>query len=130
MIVQVVDRETGRTLLTESEWNQELPRIGDVLEIHCGPAERYVVEEVDWVFEHVPAERREEVPLHFLRVLVSPEEKAKTRPAFATAVVTTAEGDPFCQCGHRKSWHTPMRCIGDAGRCTCSGFTAAVDTPA
>lgn len=130
MIVQIVDRETGRTLLTESQWNQELPRIGDVLELHCGQPERYVVEEVDWIFEHVPPERREEVPLHVLRILVSPEEKATAHHTFATAAVSAQEGDPLCQCGHKKSWHTPMRCIGDAGRCTCPGFTIPVDTPA
>ncbi|MCH8274051.1 MAG: hypothetical protein IH851_04610 [Armatimonadetes bacterium] len=124
MNLLIVDSGTGQELLTESEWKEEPPRVGDIIELHCGETERYVVEEVDWVFEKTSAAKRDDVSLRTLKVLVRPAVEGEGAPVRAVVGVPGEQKDPECECGHRESRHAPMRCTGDAGRCQCTGFKA------
>lgn len=114
--VEFVDSRNMDRVLIETHWDLPLPREGDVVELHCGEASRWVVEELDWVFETVSQDQHEEVPVKKLKVMVIPEDLAhrgEGRPV-----------DPVCICGHPKSVHAPARCLGNASTCDCRGFAA------
>ena len=111
MQVVFVDAKTLEPVLKESTWELPPPREGDVVELHCGDSQRWVVSEVDWVFQDVPPEQHEEVPVRVLRVVVRPEGEAELK-----------DMDPTCVCGHPKSIHAPGRCLGSASTCLCRGF--------
>ncbi|MBA3725695.1 MAG: hypothetical protein H0W86_04385 [Armatimonadetes bacterium] len=111
MIVIVVNRATGEELLRERGWEGEFPRVGDIMELHCGETRRWRVDEVDWVFADAPAESHDDVPLKCLTVKASPFDVATGRSA-----------DPICECGHRESIHSPNGCTGRSHTCECSSF--------
>lgn len=126
MILKVVNSRTGEELLIEHDWADPCPGVGDVMELHCGETERWVVQEVDWVFEHVDPSVHEEVPLKCAMIMVVPERA--TREGAPDAFHDPADSrDPVCVCGHRQSVHTPTMCRGDASTCTCRGFSHALN---
>lgn len=114
MILVVVNGSTGEELLNETLWEGEIPRVGDVMELHCGTESKWKVIEVDWVFADSPANKHEDVPLKSLCVKVS---------SLGSAPL---EADPFCTCGHRESLHSPNGCTGRSHTCDCPRFTAKV----
>ena len=122
MVIQVVDSRTGKELLRESDWKEEPPRVGDIIELRCGEMERYLVEEVDWVFEKSSPDKREEVPLKTLRVLVQPAPESGHSVSQAEEAVVSHREEHVCRCGHKRDVHTPTRCMGDAGRCECKEY--------
>jgi hypothetical protein len=111
MVLVVVNKANGDELLRETGWQGEIPRVGDVMELHCGHTERWRVDEVDWVFEEAPEGKHDDVPLRNLVVKATPWDAA-----------TGKEADPICQCGHRESLHSPNGCTGRSHTCECSGF--------
>lgn len=114
MIVIVVHKDSGTELLKETVWKEEPPRMGDVIELHCGETSRWKVEEVDWVFEDSAKEAHDDVPLKHMRVVVMPYDSA-----------TGKELDTMCFCGHKQSLHSPNGCTGRSHTCDCSRFTPA-----
>lgn len=112
MLVNVLHHKTGENLLKETAWQGETPRVGDVLELHCGHKQRWKVEEVDWVFEDVAESKHDDVPLRSLNVRVMPFDDA-----------TGKEFDPVCVCGHAESIHSPNGCTGRSHTCECQKFT-------
>jgi hypothetical protein len=112
LIVIVVHKDSGTELLNETSWQEEPPRTGDVLELHCGDTSRWKVEEVDWVFEDRAKDDHDNVPLKHLRVVVQPYDSA-----------TGKELDPICVCGHKQSIHSPNGCTGRSHTCECPKFT-------
>jgi hypothetical protein len=115
MILIVINRETGDEVLRETDWNGEIPRVRDIMELHSGATMRWQVHEVDWVFEEAPAGSHDDVPLKCLMVKVEPFDQETGRAA-----------DPFCECGHRQSLHSPNGCTGRSHTCECGGFKAKV----
>jgi hypothetical protein len=107
-----VDQRTMEPILSESAWEMTPPREGDVLELHCGEEQRWIVSEVDWVFEEVPREQHDEVPMRIMKIIVRPEVEGDR----------LGEGDPLCVCGHKRSVHAPERCLGSASTCLCRHF--------
>ncbi|GEM_PF-2441372 len=127
MILRIKPDGGGEDLVVEHHWEGELPRAGDVMELHCGETKRFVVKEVDWVFEDVPSTVHEEVPLRHAVVVVVPESEA-ARNGAAVVQMRPSLSDPLCECGHRQSVHTPTMCRGDASTCTCRSFRSAEST--
>lgn len=119
MRLEFVDSRSGEVILTESHWDLPPPRVQDVLELHNGPATRWVVQEVDWVFEGADRDKMSEIPVDHLAVVVIPEDE------YDPAAETRAR-DPMCECGHKKSMHAAARCLGDGSTCSCQGFRAKV----
>lgn len=113
MKVVFVDSTEGRIVLTENHWEGEHPMVGEVIELHSGPESKYMVQEVDWVFEEAKPDAQD-VPMKLLKVLVVPYDLAKA--------IGNKPHDPMCDCGHKRSMHAPGRCLGDASTCKCSGF--------
>lgn len=113
MKVVFVDSTQGQIVLSESAWEGEHPMVGEVIELHNGPTTKWMVQEVDWVFEEA-APGAEDVPMRLLKVLVLPYDLAR-----ATG---NKPYDPLCSCGHKRSMHAASRCLGDASTCTCQGF--------
>lgn len=118
MTVTFVNVRNGETVLTEPRWDLAPPREGDVMELHSGRMERWVVEEVDWVFEDVPEGTHHDVPVKGLKVMVIREEEV-THGEHGEVL----HHDPICVCGHAKSMHAPSRCLGNGSTCQCHGFT-------
>jgi hypothetical protein len=115
--IEFVDVRSGETILSESSWEFPPPNSGDVLELHTGQTERWVVEDLEWVFADAPSGTKNDVPVRVLRVIVIREGE----------VVRDEHGDvkhhdPVCICGHTKGMHAPSRCLGDASTCQCTGF--------
>ncbi len=113
MILTVIDASSGAEVLCEHGWQGEIPRKGDVMELHCGGTKRWRVDEVDWVFEDSAPENHDDIPLKSLVVKASPYDAA-----------TGGTADPVCQCGHRQSIHSPNGCTGRSHTCECAGFAA------
>lgn len=113
MLVTIIHKESGTELLREQSWQEEPPRQGDVIELHSGETSRWMVEEVDWVFEDADKDATVDVPLKQLRVVVMPYD-----------ATTGRELDPMCECGHRQSIHSPNGCTGRSHTCDCKSFTA------
>ena len=124
MVLKVVNEKTDEVVVTEYEWQGELPRVGDVMEFHCGHEERWVVTEVDWVFAEVSESTHEEVPLHHTLIKVGPEAQSVPKSTHA-AVSLTQEESKYCECGHHKDVHTPTMCRGEASTCQCRTFRPA-----
>jgi hypothetical protein len=114
VIVIVVHKDSGTELLKETAWEGEAPHRGDVMELHCGDTSRWIVEEIDWVFDDAPKEDHDNVPLNHIRVVVMPFDAS-----------TGKEHDPMCVCGHKQSIHSPNGCTGRSHTCECPKFTAA-----
>lgn len=112
MTVKIVDHITGQELLLEHEWHEQIPHVGDILELHCGKPERWKVTEVDWVFMDTPPEKHEDVPVQYALVKVSPADEVEHKE----------KKQRICLCGHPEDWHSAWRCIGAAGTCPCKGF--------
>lgn len=115
MKVVFVDSRDGNIVLSESAWEGEHPLKGEVIELHSGHEEKWMVQEVDWVFEDAPEGAHDDVKMRLLRVLVLPYELARS-------LGDKMEYDPMCVCGHKKSMHAPSRCLGMASTCPCEGF--------
>ncbi|MBL1149200.1 MAG: hypothetical protein D8M53_03210 [Armatimonadetes bacterium] len=130
MRLRFMSKETGEELLHESRWEGELPRVGDVVELHDGATHRWVVEEVDWVFEDAPPDQKDDIPLRCAVILVGPE-AAHEKATEAHEVAADPHHDwrgrsnRRCVCGHPEDLHTPIRCTGKAGFCDCTGFVEA-----
>ncbi len=118
MRLLIVNNHSGEEILKESNWPGELPRVGDIMELHSGPAQRYKVEEVDWVFEDSPEEVHEDIPLKYAKILVSILNG--TSPTSSGPIGATE----LCKCGHRAEIHTAVGCKGRGGYCECKGFVA------
>lgn len=109
MRLVVVHSETGGELLSESNWTEEPPRIGDIIQL--GDNAKFKVQEVDWVFDGTP-EKHEDVPLKSLTVRALPIAQSSGE----------VERDPMCACGHRQSIHSPNGCTGRSHTCECLEF--------
>jgi hypothetical protein len=118
MRLVVVKSDTGEEILREAKWPGELPRVGDIVELHSGPTQRWRVDEVDWVFEDAPSDAHDDVPLRCAKICVSVAAGSNGKPSEEIA------NDALCACGHRFELHTPTGCKGRAGYCECHGFTA------
>jgi hypothetical protein len=116
MRLLIVNSDSGEEILKESDWPGELPRVGDIMELHSGAPTRYKVDEVDWVFEEAAVEVTEDVPLKYAKILVSIVNGTSTH------VHEEVAGHELCQCGHRAEIHTPNGCKGRGGYCECNGF--------
>lgn len=103
-------------VLSESHWEGEHPLKGEVIELHAGAVAKWMVQEVDWVFED-SQEGEEDVKMKLLKVLVLPYDLARS-------LGDKMDFDPMCECGHKKSMHAPARCLGEASTCPCAGFKA------
>jgi hypothetical protein len=115
MRIDFVDSRNGNVVLRESHWEGEHPTKGEVIELHSGPEAKWMVQEIDWVFEDA-APDAEDVPMKYVKALVLPYELARNMGA-------NMNYDPMCTCGHKKSMHAPARCLGMASTCPCQGFT-------
>lgn len=115
MRLLIVKKESGEEILRESDWPGELPRVGDIMELHSGATQRYKVEEVDWVFEEAPSQQHEDIPLKLAKILVSLHTSSSSLPG-------APAGHELCQCGHRAEIHTEHGCKGRGGYCDCKGF--------
>ena len=112
MELRIINSRTKEELLKETSWNGEVPRTGDVMELHLGETQRWRVEEVDWVFAEAPPDQHEDVPVKHLAVLVRPADEPVRRSATAGPIE-----DRVCECGHKESIHSPNGCTGRAHTC-------------
>lgn len=115
MKVVFIDSRDGHLVLSESLWEGEHPQKGEVIELHSGHEEKWMVQEVDWVFVDAAEGATDDVPMKHLKVLVLPYELARQ-------LGDKMDYDPMCTCGHKRSMHAPSRCLGDASTCKCPGF--------
>jgi hypothetical protein len=116
MRIAFVDSRDGSIVLNETNWTGEHPQKGEVIELHSGHETRWMIQEVDWVFEDAPEGSHDDIAMRLLKVLVLPYELAR-------ALGDKMEYDPMCTCGHKKSMHAAARCLGMASTCPCAGFT-------
>ena len=120
----VVNKQSGKEIFTESSWEGPVPRAGEVMEIHSGAEQRFVVEEVDWIFEDAPKDTHDEVPLKCAKVLVSIE----IAEGDGKSTMGQATGSEWCTCGHKSALHADHGCKGGGGYCPCTHFTPNLST--
>lgn len=120
MVITFVDTHSGDVVLREYDWDMPIPQEGSVLELHSGPEQRFVVEEVDWVFVDAPAGEKDDIKVKELKVMVCPASEYGGKDEDGHHRMS----DPLCKCGHARSVHAPSRCLGAASTCQCHGFEA------